>query len=219
MTAAKVQAEAPRATRAPAQTRAWTQQEILDGVLRGNSAANAALYDTLRPVVVRSLARVLRDRRVDDDLVQTCFERIVSTLVRKQGQVSNLSAWAGAISANVAVDALRARIRERELFEPQLGPKDLAPKAPAQAFPLEPEQEVEARSRLQWVQSVLAKMKPKQAQTLLLHDVFGHDLEEVAQLTGVTPSAAQRRLSRARHELLRRAGSKVKADTQTGGQP
>ncbi len=48
-------------------------------------------------------------------------------------------------------------------------------------------------------------MNADQAQTLLLHDVLGHGLVEVASMMGVTVAAAQRRLSRGHQELLRRA--------------
>ncbi len=48
-------------------------------------------------------------------------------------------------------------------------------------------------------------MNADQAQTLLLHDVLGHGLAEVASIMGVTVAAAQRRLSRGHQELLRRA--------------
>jgi DNA-directed RNA polymerase specialized sigma24 family protein len=48
-------------------------------------------------------------------------------------------------------------------------------------------------------------MNPKGAQALLLHDVLGYDLAEIAQITGVTVAAAQARLVRSRKELLRRA--------------
>ena len=48
-------------------------------------------------------------------------------------------------------------------------------------------------------------MSPDQAQTILLHDVLGHPLAEVAKIMGVTAAAAQRRLSRGHQELMRRA--------------
>jgi DNA-directed RNA polymerase specialized sigma24 family protein len=48
-------------------------------------------------------------------------------------------------------------------------------------------------------------MNSDQAQTILLHDVLGHGLSEVAAIMGVTVAAAQRRLSRGHQELVRRA--------------
>jgi DNA-directed RNA polymerase specialized sigma24 family protein len=54
------------------------------------------------------------------------------------------------------------------------------------------------------LQAALATMNPDQAETVLLHDVLGHDLWEIARLTDVSPGAAQKRLSRGHAELRRR---------------
>jgi DNA-directed RNA polymerase specialized sigma24 family protein len=67
------------------------------------------------------------------------------------------------------------------------------------------ERQLEARQKLEWLQHALSRMNPDQARTLLLHDVLGHGLGEVASIMGVTVAAAQRRLSRGHQELLRRA--------------
>jgi DNA-directed RNA polymerase specialized sigma24 family protein len=48
-------------------------------------------------------------------------------------------------------------------------------------------------------------MNADQAQTMVLHDVLGYGLVEVAAIMGVTVAAAQRRLSRGHQELVRRA--------------
>jgi hypothetical protein len=78
--------------------RSRSQAEILRGVVQGERWANAALYDALHPVVIRTLQKILRDPAADyDDLVQTTFERIVRTLAHDRATpVSSLFGWAGA---------------------------------------------------------------------------------------------------------------------------
>ena len=192
----------------PSEPTAPTAEAMLAGVLAGERWAHAALYDLLYPVVARTLQKVLRDTSGDyEDLVQISFERIVRTLTgERRAQVANLSGWAGAIAAHVALDALRGRTRERRLFERS---SDIAPRI--ESVPtVNLERQLEARQKLEWLQDTLARMNADQAQTLLLHDVLGHGLAEIASIMGVTVAAAQRRLSRGHQELLRRAALRGK---------
>jgi RNA polymerase sigma-70 factor (ECF subfamily) len=177
--------------------------EILRGVAAGDPSAHAALYDALSPVIVRTLQKILRDPSADyEDLVQTTFERIVRTfLERGSASVSHLGAWGAGIAAHVALDALRVKVRERKLFLRRASKDSRVEWVVAPSL----ERQLEARRKLAWVQGVLARMNADHAQTLLLHDVLGHDLAETASITGVSLAAAQKRLSRARQELLRRA--------------
>lgn len=180
-----------------------TQEAVLAGVVAGERWAHAELYDLLFPVVARTLQKILRDTSGDyEDLVQVSFERIVRTLCSERGaQISNLSGWAGSIAAHVALDALRGRTRERRLFEREAGGPPRVEGVPAPSL----ERQLEARKQLEWLQHTLSRMSSDQAQTILLHDVLGHSLSEVATIMGVTVAAAQRRLSRGHQELMRRA--------------
>jgi len=184
-----------------------TQAALLAGVAAGERWAHVALYDTLYPVVARTLQKVLHDTSGDyEDLVQASFERIVRTLVGERAtRVANLPAWAGSIAAHVALDALRGRIRERKLFERE----DVASPRVESVLAPNMERQLEARRQLAWLQEILPKMNQEQAQTIVLHDVLEHDLSEVAAIMGVTVAAAQRRLSRGHQELLRRASVRV----------
>lgn len=185
-----------------------TDAQILAGVLAGERWAHAALFDLLFPVVARTLHKILRDKSGDyEDLVQVSFERIVRTLVGEgRTQVVSLSAWGGSIAAHVALDALRGRMRERRLFERNVAEAPRLERVPAGNL----EQQLEARQKLEWLQKALANMNADQAQTVLLHDVLGHGVNEIADIMGVTPAAAQRRLSRGHQELSKRAAARDK---------
>jgi DNA-directed RNA polymerase specialized sigma24 family protein len=51
---------------------------------------------------------------------------------------------------------------------------------------------------------LLGEMNAAQVEVLLLHDVVGHDLSEIALMLGVSMPAAQSRLFRGRRELRQR---------------
>ncbi len=190
---------------------ALTDQDILAGLEAHEGWAAAVLYDRLESVVERTLCRVLQQRGSDfEDLLQVTFERIVRTLVERRFAAGcSLSTWAAAIATNVAIDAVRARVRERRIFASETvdaADRDLPSR-------VNMTDRLEARAEVVRLQEVLAAMKPEQAQAVFLHDLMGHNLAEVAAISGVTVAAAQSRLVRGRKEFLRRA-----RETEQGGQ-
>lgn len=181
---------------------------IVAGVRSGDERAADALFDRLHLIVTRTLQRVLRQPATEvEDLVQATFERIVMTIVEDRfAGACSLTTWASAIAAHVGIDALRTRVRERKVFRP-VAPSDAEVGDFPSSRPLE--LTLEARDEIVRLQATLGRMRPEQARTLILHDVLGHDLAEIAMLTGVSIAAAQSRLVRGRKELLRRHGVKT----------
>jgi RNA polymerase sigma-70 factor (ECF subfamily) len=179
---------------------AWSDSELVLGLQRRDPRAAEALYDRLLPVVDRTLRRVLHQRSLDhDDLVQIVFEHIVrSILQRAFAQSCSLASWATLISSRVAINALRSRIRERRVL-------DRSADAPAldevtDQRPLE--KRLEARSDVAQLQRALTQLNEARREAVMLHDVLGHSLLEIAALTDVSVRAAQSRLFRGRKELL-----------------
>lgn len=179
---------------------------LVAGLLAGESWAATALYDRLEPVVDRALRRVLQSND-HDDLIQIVFERIVRTLVeRKFAGACSLSTWATAIAAHVGIDALRARVRERAMvWDDRARGAEIAARTSSGNL----ERQLEARAEIAELQGILSTIDPAQAETVLLHDVYGHELSEIAILMSVSVSAAQSRLVRGRKELLRRARARL----------
>jgi RNA polymerase sigma-70 factor (ECF subfamily) len=175
-------------------------EELVEGVQKGDERIADALYQRLYPVVDRTLCRVMGTRDRDhDDLVQVTFEQIVITLSRRtyQGNCS-LATWPSAIAGRVGLKAIRSRTRERRVLS--LRPPETELFAVGQT---DPQSELDDRSELRRVQSCLARLSRHKAEAVLLHDVLGHDLQEVARMTNATVSATQSRLFRGRRELLR----------------
>jgi RNA polymerase sigma-70 factor, ECF subfamily len=151
-----------------------------------------------------ALRRVLRGRTIDyDDLLQTALERVIRS-VRDRSFTNQCSfpTWVSVIAANVAIDWARSngRGRARLEFVEDLEQFD-ADRAKARA-PFEGQ--LEARSALRYVESLMENMSPGQSDPFVLYDVCGLDLNEIAGLLQISVAAAQSRLVRARHELRRR---------------
>lgn len=177
---------------------------IVEGVRQGEACAADWLYARVHLPVVRTLRRVLgSDQQEHDDLVQASFEKMIRVLsVRVDLESLDLPAWASAVSARVALDALRRRSREQRLFHGLAEGLDILPARGAA-----PEQITSARVQLGKARAALGRMKPKLAEAFLLHEVLGYELREIASLTGASVAAVQSRLVRGRRDFLRRTAS------------
>jgi RNA polymerase sigma factor (sigma-70 family) len=184
-----------------------TQADVLRGVVAGEPWADEALYDTLYPIVAAALQKILHRPLDYEDLVQTSFENIVRTLRRPRAvPIQNLAAWASTIAARVALDAVRARVRDRSVFERE----SETPRAVEATPGPELERQIHVRQELKWLQRQLADMNAQQAEVMVLHDVLGFELAEIARVTDTSAAAAQKRLSRAHLELRRRAEERAR---------
>jgi RNA polymerase sigma-70 factor, ECF subfamily len=176
-----------------------TDGDLVDAIERGDGSSAGALYDRLFGVVDRTLYRLFGRREADhDDLVQATFEQIVSTLARrKYTRACSLATWASTIATHVGLNALRARRRARRVFDADAA-MDAEGDGPAST---DGELAVRVQCDIERVRAELATMAPEKAETLLLHEVMGHELAEIAVIMGVSVAAAQSRLVRARKEL------------------
>lgn len=175
--------------------------QIVAGLSQGQTWAADALYERVHDVVRQTLRRVVGPSDEElTDMVQSVFERLIVTLSeRRLEHATKLRAWAAAVATHLAVDVLRARTRRRRLFLFDNGWAE-------QVFAGGPslERSLEARADVTRLRQVLARMPASRVETLILHDVLGHSLEETATLTNVSSAAAQSRLTRGRRELARR---------------
>jgi RNA polymerase sigma-70 factor (ECF subfamily) len=178
---------------------------LIDAVANGDTKSAAALYDRLIGTVDRALYRVFGRREADhDDLVQSAFEQIVLTLARRRfARACSLTSWACHVATHVGLNALRSRRRERRV----LGLAEDADTFSAVPAPGPTVDDQAGTSRkMDRVRACLATMVPEKAQTILLHDVFGYELAEIAVLTGASVAAVQSRLVRGRKELQSKLG-------------
>lgn len=172
-----------------------SDEEIVRAFDQRDARVAGALYDKVSPAVDRAIVRVLGRREADhDDLVQASLEQIVISLGKGRfSGASSLSTWASSIACHVALNALRKRRRERRVIDHDGALDDESMGASSER--------AAARVDLERVRACLAELSPEKAEALLLHDVLGHDLSEIASMTGVSVAAAQTRLSRGRREL------------------
>jgi RNA polymerase sigma-70 factor (ECF subfamily) len=172
--------------------------ELLASVRAGDAAAATSLHDRVRPQVDRTIRRLLGPRDVDhEDVAQQAMIELVFTIDRYRGDCS-LDSWTSTLTAHVVYKHIRRRKTERRLF----GAFD--PDDPSLRSSSRTSHEAVARDLMQRVLAHLDRVDENKAWTFVLHDVCGHDLREIAQITGVSVAAAQARLVRGRREIHER---------------
>jgi RNA polymerase sigma-70 factor (ECF subfamily) len=176
---------------------------LVDGIVSGDQTVAVELYRRLLPVVEATLLRVMGRRESDhEDLVQISFEQIILTLSeRRYAQACSLKTWASTLAAHVALKALRSRIRQRRVFDLHVEAHEATQQYGGRD---DVERSVSSKQELEVVRRELAALSPARAEAVLLHDVLGHGLAEIAVITGSSVVAAQSRLSRGRRELSER---------------
>jgi RNA polymerase sigma-70 factor (ECF subfamily) len=149
-----------------------------------------------------------------EDLVQSSMENVLATIERGnfRGDCPT-GGWAAVIARNVAVDAIRVRTRERQLFahdQVDLAHADADRHGSAARGP---EHLTDVQERLRRVESALVGLHPHKANVVVLHDVLGHPLEEIAGILDISVAAAQSRLVRGRRQIIDRVGDRTPGPT------
>ncbi len=176
--------------------------EILAGVRAGDPAAAESLYRRVRPQVDRTIVRLLGAGDANrEDLVQISLIEVVRSIPRFRGECS-LDTWTARVSARTVFRDLRRRSAERRIFESTDLDLDEC-EVPSGVYG-DTTRSVAARSVAARIRMHLQAIDHIKAWTVLLHDVLGHDLREISEITDCTVAAAQSRLSRGRAELEER---------------
>jgi RNA polymerase sigma-70 factor (ECF subfamily) len=176
--------------------------ELLAGVRRGDAAVAEDFYWRVRPVVTRTVRRLLGRLDQDgEDIAQLTMVQIIEALPRYRGDCP-LDAWVSAVAAHVVYKHIRRRRLERLLFAPTALDEeagDLPTVRPAALGGTFTAREITRR-----VGDHLAGMNTDRAWAFLLHEVCGYSIDEMAEICRISPAAAQSRLSRGRRELHER---------------
>lgn len=144
----------------------------------------AAVFDPLRPELVRIAYRMLGSVADAEDVVQDAFLRWLDA---DRALVREPRAFLRRVVTRLALDRLKATRRRRETY---LGPWLPEPVVEAEEGACE---DVTLPLLM-----ALERLSPLERAAFLLHDVFGLDFDEVAATIGREPAACRQLASRAR---------------------
>jgi RNA polymerase sigma-70 factor (TIGR02960 family) len=191
---------------------------LLGRAVAGDDRAFAALVAPHQRAVFRHCYRMLGSGADAEDATQDTLERAWRRLSTYDGS-GPFAAWLQRIATNICLDGLRAR-RSRigpAEYGPPLAPgampgapdPDLAWVEPVSDSDLggDPQDEVVRREEVSLAfVAALQRLAPRQRAALLLHDVLAFTHAETAEVLGVSTTAVNSLLSRARESVRATAG-------------
>ena len=169
----------------------------LEGTLRGPKVALAEVYRQYAPLVARWAYRMGGPNIDVEEIVQEVFLAVHRKLAGFRGD-SSLSTWLYRITQNT----IRHR-RRKERWRAWLAgsPEDYAAEVPSTSSASEA---LDQRQSTERVYRVLAKMKERHREVLVLFEIEEHSGEEIAELTGAKIATVWVWLHRARAEFAKR---------------
>lgn len=166
--------------------------ELMRRFCAGDEAAFDVLYGRHADRLLAFLRRMVGQRELAEDLLQTTFLSMVRSRGRYQPG-TRVSTWLFAIAANAARDALRrGRVRFVVPLESLAGREPVAETAESDP--------PAARA----VQQALGELPPDQREAVLLHKMHGLSFPEIADALGISVSAAKVRAHRGYEKLRQR---------------
>ncbi|MBU2501615.1 RNA polymerase sigma factor [bacterium] len=165
------------------------ENELIRRIMRGDPAAERALYGAHVDRVYRLAFRMTGDAALAEDLTQDTFIRAFDRLedFRSDGP---FGAWLHRIATSVICSALRKRKR---IMDFETARDDLA-----HLSGTGPDLDPDLSRRLD---RAVTQLDDDQRLVLVMHDVEGYTHQEIAAAMGTPVGTAKARLSRARRKL------------------
>jgi RNA polymerase sigma-70 factor (ECF subfamily) len=176
-----------------------TDTELVARCRAGDHAAWRALYDRYAPTVYRFLCALGVPPVEREDACQDVFMAIYRSLGQFRGE-ARLSTWMYRIAAR-GVNRLVQRRRLQALMSSLLQREPPPP----------PVADVSERTaRLHLLDGLLEKLTPKKRMVLVLFEIEGLPIEEIAEIAGCPENTVWSRLHHARAELIAMAQKRIK---------
>ncbi len=173
-------------------------REMVRGCLSGNEGAWEDFLRSHERRVFRMSYRFTRCRAEAEDLTQDVFLRAYQTLKSYRGEAGSLSGWLMRVARNLLIDRYRRRRRDPS-FDP-IGETVITRSDPHAADPLHCLARNETETA---VHAALRRLPPDTRNVIVLHDLEGLALHEVAVALRIPEGTVKSRMIRGRRMLAR----------------
>jgi RNA polymerase sigma-70 factor (ECF subfamily) len=182
-----------------------SDSQLVEVARQGNDEAFSELIRRHWRKCVNLASLFVRNRTDAEDQAQDACVKAFGHLDQYHGE-AEFSVWLSRIVVNQCLMSMRSRRRIRLLYLDEMLPESQS--RPLQLSGQEPDPETElGRREMQTVlRSEIRRIPPLLRNVMLLADIEGLPLQDVACRLGITVTAAKSRLVRARTELRSRMG-------------
>src|SRR5271155_636723 len=145
---------------------------------------------------------ILRNHNDAEDIAQQVFSKVYFS-IRNFDFRSSLLTWIYKITVNECYDYLRKKRVRKLVYESDFSEEDAQRMQNTDtAIDQKPAVDIQLAQR-DLVVKLLAKLSPEDRSLLLLKEVEGHSVEELAHMTGMNENTIKVKLFRARQKLLK----------------
>ncbi len=173
-------------------------------VQAGDQTAFREVVERHQAKVFSIIYGILRNHNDAEDIAQQVFTKAYFS-IRRFDFRSSLLTWLYKITVNECYDYLRKKKVRKLVYESDFSAEDV--RRVAQVEPArDPHAPVDVTvARRDLVVKLLARLPEQERTLLLLKEVEGHSVEELARMTGINENTIKVKLFRARQKLLKLA--------------
>ncbi|MBD3393902.1 MAG: sigma-70 family RNA polymerase sigma factor [Chitinivibrionales bacterium] len=175
-------------------------QHLINQCVNGDRRAQQKLFRQYRDVVYSLVYRLLGSDFDMDDVLQQVFVNVFKSLESFKG-LSSLDTWVYRITVKVCTDQLRKKYRKRKLIV--VGSIDDESSGLRGATEHTPHSRLEQRELADTVHGALARLTEDKRVVLVMYEMEGMSLEEIADIIQKPLGTVKSRLFHARRELER----------------
>jgi len=189
---------------AKARARAGEETALIRRVQARDEMAFREIVDRYQSKVFSIICGILHNRNDAEDIAQQVFAKIYFSIHNFDFR-SSLLTWIYRITVNECYDYLRKRRARKLVYESDCSAEDVHRMEASSAVidPVEPVDRQLAQHDL--VVKLLSKVSEEDRNLILLKEVEGHSVEELAAMTGLNDNTIKVRLFRTRKKLLKAA--------------
>jgi RNA polymerase sigma-70 factor, ECF subfamily len=177
-----------------------TDPELVELARHGNQDAFGDLIRRHRQRCVDLATFILRNRGDAEDEVQNALSKAHAHLDQYHGE-AEFSTWLARIVSNQCLMLLRVKRRTRFVYLDEASSAQEAPPVELPACGPDPEGELAFTQMKRVLRTEIRRIPPMLRNVMLLRDIQGLAMADVAEKLGITVPAAKSRLLRARAEL------------------